>query len=492
MAEPTRYTLSYDFTAFQAANTTTPLPADKIEIEFNNLDTTTDEIIDNLNLIQRADGALANNSVGTDQLKDEVSISINPVGDWATLTSYVVRDVVYQGNNVYRCDESHTSGTFSTDLAAGKWSEILNFEQFITDSESARDDAQTAQAAAESARDDAQTAESNAEASAVSAAANAALIPLNNYSANVAPTVNDDSGDGYAPGSRWIDLTGDEVYLCVDATVGAAVWIEATLQTAELGALALLNNVNNSNWSGADLAVENGGTGGSTPSAARTNLGLGSLATLDNINNSNWSGTALDETNGGTGQSTFTTGDILYASAANTLSKLAAGTDGQVLTQASGVPSWADNGGGMSLRHTIDATSGTTQLQTGISSDVDLIDVVASNLTFASTTTHGIRLGGTSGLVTTGYTTISENNSGTVTAVTGSFSPNITIPSVAEQCYRLRRVTANIWQCEARCTRSGGTAYILGRVDVGETLDRIGFLTGGGGTYSTGTLSIYY
>src|SRR5690606_27919243 len=30
----------------------------------------------------------------------------------------------------------------------------------------------------------------------------------------------------------------------------------------------------------------------------------------------------LDETNGGTGQSTFTTGDILYASASNTLSKL--------------------------------------------------------------------------------------------------------------------------------------------------------------------------
>lgn len=49
----------------------------------------------------------------------------------------------------------------------------------------------------------------------------------------------------------------------------------------------------------------------------------------------------LDETHGGTGQATFTTGDILYASASNTLSKLAVGSDGQVLTLAAGVPSWA-------------------------------------------------------------------------------------------------------------------------------------------------------
>jgi hypothetical protein len=44
---------------------------------------------------------------------------------------------------------------------------------------------------------------------------------------------------------------------------------------------------------------------------------------------------------GGTGQTTYATGDLLYASAANTLSKLAASTDGYVLKLASGVPTWA-------------------------------------------------------------------------------------------------------------------------------------------------------
>lgn len=49
-----------------------------------------------------------------------------------------------------------------------------------------------------------------------------------NLSASAAPTVNEDSGDGYAVGSIWIDTTADKAYVLLDATVGAAVWIEIT------------------------------------------------------------------------------------------------------------------------------------------------------------------------------------------------------------------------------------------------------------------------
>jgi hypothetical protein len=45
-------------------------------------------------------------------------------------------------------------------------------------------------------------------------------------------------------------------------------------------------------------------------------------------------------TQGGTGLTTLTTGDILYASATNTLSKLPISTDGYVLTIDGGIPSW--------------------------------------------------------------------------------------------------------------------------------------------------------
>lgn len=50
---------------------------------------------------------------------------------------------------------------------------------------------------------------------------------------------------------------------------------------AEFGTLALVNTVNNSNWSGTVLAVVNGGTGGGSASEARTNFGLGTIATQD-------------------------------------------------------------------------------------------------------------------------------------------------------------------------------------------------------------------
>lgn len=50
---------------------------------------------------------------------------------------------------------------------------------------------------------------------------------LNNFAATAAPTVNDDSGDGFAVGSVWIVVSGAEagnVYRCKSATVGAADW----------------------------------------------------------------------------------------------------------------------------------------------------------------------------------------------------------------------------------------------------------------------------
>lgn len=49
-----------------------------------------------------------------------------------------------------------------------------------------------------------------------------------NLAAAVAPTVNDDSGDGYAVGSLWIDTAADDAYIALDVTVGAAVWKKLT------------------------------------------------------------------------------------------------------------------------------------------------------------------------------------------------------------------------------------------------------------------------
>jgi hypothetical protein len=50
----------------------------------------------------------------------------------------------------------------------------------------------------------------------------------------------------------------------------------------------------------------------------------------------------LDETNGGTGINAYTTGDMLYASAANTLSRRAIGTNGYILSSDGTAPQWTD------------------------------------------------------------------------------------------------------------------------------------------------------
>jgi hypothetical protein len=46
----------------------------------------------------------------------------------------------------------------------------------------------------------------------------------NKYDATAAPTATDDTSEGYSVGSKWVDVTNDNAYICVDATEDAAVW----------------------------------------------------------------------------------------------------------------------------------------------------------------------------------------------------------------------------------------------------------------------------
>lgn len=84
-------------------------------------------------------------------------------------------------------------------------------------------------------------------------------------------------------------------------------------------------------------------TGGATPQIdiSASYVGQSSITTLGTVTTGTWNATAVGAIYGGTGQTTYATGDILYASAPNTLSKLAAGSNTNVLTLAGGVPTWA-------------------------------------------------------------------------------------------------------------------------------------------------------
>jgi hypothetical protein len=122
MANPTPYEQAYDFSDFASHNPATPLPGDRLDIELAELERTTDEIIAGLADVRRSDGALKNGVVTRDSLSAALlSLIGNWRGDWVTATAYVVDDIVSYDGSSYTCRTAHTSGVFSTDLAAVKW-----------------------------------------------------------------------------------------------------------------------------------------------------------------------------------------------------------------------------------------------------------------------------------------------------------------------------------------------------------------------------------
>lgn len=125
MSQPTKFTPSYDFSDFQTVNPTVPLPGNKVDENLNLIKTSTDQIINNLALLQRDDGKIINEGVHKDSLDAAVRALIVaggvPRGAWATATAYAVKDLIEYTGATYICVNAHTSGTFDTDLAAGKW-----------------------------------------------------------------------------------------------------------------------------------------------------------------------------------------------------------------------------------------------------------------------------------------------------------------------------------------------------------------------------------
>ena len=112
----------------------------------------------------------------------------------------------------------------------------------------------------------------------------------------------------------------------------------------------------------------------------------------------------LSAGNGGTGIDAYTVGDILYASATDTLSKLGIGSTGQVLKVASGIPSWAT-----------DANAGGTVTSIGITETGSALTITNTPIT----TSGDINIAGAGNntQVILGDLTLGSYTTGTVTSV---------------------------------------------------------------------------
>lgn len=239
---------------------------------------------------------------------------------------------------------------------------------------------------------------------------------------------NDDDG-----GNAVIQLTQADGSVIVrnPATSGSTTGYAFGIEQLNTGNIAALNITQSGTGPGINLNnativnIGNAGTdfdssGGLTLAGSLTVSGLSSGA-IYSSGGVVTSEAQLAVTRGGTGLGSYTTGDILYASGATTLSALGIGSDGQVLTVSSGVPVWQNPGGG-----TGDGAIGWLQRNLGVLSPTNITDDFAIGGIATSSAKFQV-FGNTGNILTTG--TLTLPNSNTLTGVTNytQFSQGISV-----------------------------------------------------------------
>lgn len=168
----------------------------------------------------------------------------------------------------------------------------------------------------------------------------------------------------------------------------------------------------------------------------------GSTNTITNVSLTTGVTGTLPATNGGTAQSTYATGDLLYASAANTLSKRTIGSTSDVLTVVGGVPTWA-----------APSSSGS-------------LTVTTKTTTYTATTTDGVILADTSGGAWTLSLYTAVGNTGRILYVkktTSDFSALTIDPNGAETVDGDATTSLNTQWEEVTLVSDGSNWQILSR-----------------------------
>lgn len=290
------------------------------------------------------------------------------------------------------------------------------------------------------------------------------LFRVANGSVTVDTSTLDDGDYIYwdAAQQAWVTAQPDELSRVNDANV--------TLTLGGVPTMALFNPVSLTlGWQG-ELAVSRGGTGGSVPSgtlldnitgfsgtglltrtgaglyAFRTNTGTAnritvtngdgiagnptfdiaatyvgqtSITTLGTITTGVWNGTTITAGFGGTGISTYTAGDLIYATGATTLVKLAIGANNFMLGSNGTAPVWVTNTGtGNAVRATLPQITSTIGVGAPASAS-------GSGVTFPATQAPSTDPNTLDDYEEAAYTPTITSGTGTITtlgAVTGSYT----------------------------------------------------------------------
>ncbi|TAK84361.1 MAG: hypothetical protein EPO20_14840 [Betaproteobacteria bacterium] len=131
MAQPVQFVITVDFSDEEANAVAGRASVRTAALDglFTAIKSTLDQILTNLALIQRDDGALLDGTVLIQTLSSEVLALLSSTawavrGAWLTGTVYAKGDLVKQSGIVYVCMTAHTAGVFADDLAADKWGQV--------------------------------------------------------------------------------------------------------------------------------------------------------------------------------------------------------------------------------------------------------------------------------------------------------------------------------------------------------------------------------
>ncbi len=134
MSQPTPFVPATDFSEEEATGVSgrSTVRTAALDALFSALQTTLDQTLANLAILQRDDLALTDSLVTIPSLSPQVLALIangawTMRGSWVTATDYAAGDIVLQNDTLYVCVVAHTSGTFATDLAADKWGQMSAF-----------------------------------------------------------------------------------------------------------------------------------------------------------------------------------------------------------------------------------------------------------------------------------------------------------------------------------------------------------------------------
>jgi len=113
-----------------------------------------------------------------------------------------------------------------------------------------------------------------------------------------------------------------------------------TGNAATATALETARTINGESFNGTANITVTAAAGTLTGTALNATVVTSSLTSVGTVGTGTWQGTAVGAVYGGTAQTSYASGDMLYASASNTLAKRTIGNTDDVLMVSGGLPTW--------------------------------------------------------------------------------------------------------------------------------------------------------